>query len=132
MNDMNDSQQRQQSAPRAERIDLTARQSDAVAGQRVGVIGSLVGSDLNVNLVRLEPNEVLAAHTNTEVDVLLVGIGGAGVVALDDGDEPLDAGSAVYVPKTLRRSIRAGSQGIVYLTCHRRRGGLMPAPRKSI
>src|SRR5580765_7485882 len=102
MNDMNDSQQRQQSAPRAERIDLTARQSDAVAGQQVGVIGSLVGSDLNVNLVRLEPNEVLAAHTNTEVDVLLVGIDGAGVVALDDGDEPLDAGSAVYVPKTLR------------------------------
>lgn len=129
---MNDSQQRQQPAPRAERIDLTARQANAVAEQRVGVIGSLVGSDLNVNLVRLEPNEVLAAHTNSEVDVLLVGIDGAGVVALDDGDEPLDAGSAVYVPKTLRRSIRAGSQGIVYLTCHRRRGGLMPAPRKSI
>jgi quercetin dioxygenase-like cupin family protein len=128
---MNDSQQRQHSSPRAERIDLTARQADAVAEQRVGVIGSLVGSDLNVNLVRLEPNEVLAAHTNTEVDVLLVGIGGAGVVALDDGDEPLDAGSAVYVPKNLRRSVRAGSQGIVYLTCHRRRGGLMPAPRRS-
>jgi quercetin dioxygenase-like cupin family protein len=128
---MNDSQQRQPSAPRAECIDLAARQADAVAEQRAGVIGSLVGSDLNVNLVRLEPDDVLASHTNTEVDVLLVGIGGSGIVSLDDGNEPLDAGSAVYVPKMLRRSIRAGSQGVVYLTCHRRRGGLMPTPPKT-
>ncbi len=115
--------------PHVERMDLAARQIEAEESQRAGAIGSLVGADLNVNLVRLTPNEYLEAHINTEVDVLLVGISGAGTVELDDGDEPLATGSALYVPKGLRRGIRAGSQGVVYLTCHRRRGGLMPARR---
>jgi quercetin dioxygenase-like cupin family protein len=119
----------QPSQPRVERLDLTARQADAAEHQRAGVIGSLVGADLNVNLVRLEADEYLEAHTNTEVDVLLVGISGAGTVELDDGDETLAAGSALYVPKNVRRGIRAGGLGVVYLTCHRRRGGLMPTRR---
>lgn len=118
--------------PRAMRLDLVAREREAAEEQRAGAIGSLVGADLNVNLVRLAPNETLAAHVNTEVDVLLVGIGGAGVVELEDGDEPLAAGSALYVPKGLRRGIHAGGQGVVYLTCHRRPGGLMPKPRQTI
>ena len=115
----------------AQRLDLAARQDEAEEQQRAGVIGSLVGADLNVNLVRLLPDEYLEAHINTEVDVLLVGIAGAGTVELDGDDEPLDAGSAVYVPKNARRGIRAGSQGVTYLTCHRRRGGLMPLPRNA-
>ena len=115
----------------AQRLDLTARQAEAEQQQRAGVIGSLVGADLNVNLVRLLPDEYLEAHINTEVDVLLVGLAGAGSVELDDGDQSLDAGSAVYVPKNARRGIRAGSQGVTYLTCHRRRGGLMPVPRNA-
>lgn len=124
-------QPQQQPQPRAERIDLAARQDEAIAQKRTGVIGSLVGTDLNVNLVRLEANETLEAHVNTEVDVLLVGIAGAGVIELEAGSEPLDAGSAVYVPKNARRAIHAGSQGVVYLTCHRRRGGLMPTVRRA-
>ena len=112
----------------AQRLDLAARQAEAEQQQGAGVIASLVGADLNVNLVRLLPSESLEAHINTEVDVLLVGIAGAGAVELDGGDESLDAGSAIYVPKNMRRAIRAGSQGVTYLTCHRRRGGLMPTP----
>ena len=119
----------QQPQPHVERLDLAARQAEAATQGQLGVIGSLVGADLNVNLVRLEANEHLEAHTNTEVDVLLVGIAGAGVIELDDGTEPLDTGSALYVPKNVRRAIRAGNQGVVYLTCHRRRGGLMPTVR---
>lgn len=119
----------QQPLSHVERIDMATRQHEAIAQQQAGVIGSLVGADLNVNLVRLEADEVLAAHTNTEVDVLLVGISGAGSVELDDRSEPLDAGSALYIPKNVRRAIRAGSQGVIYLTCHQRRGGLMPTPR---
>ena len=115
----------------AQRLDLAARQDEAEKRQRAGVIGSLVGADLNVNLVRLLPDEYFEAHINTEVDVLLVGIAGAGMVELDGDDEPLDAGNAVYVPKNARRGIRAGSQGVTYLTCHRRRGGLMPTPRNA-
>ena len=127
-------QQPQQSQPsqlRVERLDLVTRQADATEQQRAGVIGSLVGANPNTNLVRLEANETLAAHTHTEVDVLLVGISGSGLVELDNGAEPLDAGNALYVPKGVRRAIRAGGQGVVYLTCHRRRGGLMPTPRSA-
>ena len=114
-----------------QRLDLAARLAEAEEQQRAGAIASLVGADLNVNLVRLMPDESLEAHINAEVDVLLVGIAGAGAVELDVGDESLDAGSAVYVPKNMRRAIRAGSQGVTYLTCHRRRGGLMPTPRNA-
>ncbi len=115
----------------AQRLDLAAHQAEAKQQQRAGVIGSLVGADLNVNLVWLLPDEYLEAHINAEVYVLLVGIAGAGTVELDGGDQPLDASSAVYVPKNARRGIRAGSQGVTYLTCHRRRGGLMPTPRNT-
>lgn len=114
-----------------QRLDLAARQAEAEQQQRAGVIASLVGADLNVNLVRLLPGESLEAHINSEVDVLLVGIAGAGAVELDGGDESLDAGSAIYVPKNARRAIRASSHGVTYLTCHRRRGGLMPTPRNA-
>jgi len=115
----------------AQRLDLAGRQTEAEEQQRAGVIGSLVGADLNVNLVRLLPDEYLEAHINTEVDVLLVGIAGAGTVELDGDDEPLDVGSAVYVPKNARRGIRASGQGVTYLTCHRRRGLLMPSSRNT-
>jgi quercetin dioxygenase-like cupin family protein len=115
----------------AQRLDLAAHQAEAEQQQRAGAIASLVGADLNVNLVRLLPDDYLEAHINTEVDVLLVGIAGAGIVELDGGDESLDAGSAIYVPKNMRRAIRAGSQGVTYLTCHRRRGGLMPTSRNA-
>jgi quercetin dioxygenase-like cupin family protein len=115
----------------AQRLDLAASQAEAERQQRAGAIASLVGADLNVNLVRLLTDEYLEAHINTEVDVLLVGIAGAGTVELDGGNEPLNAGSAIYVPKNARRAIRANSQGVTYLTCHRRRGGLMPTPRNA-
>ncbi|HEX5440341.1 MAG TPA: hypothetical protein VFW76_05620 [Ktedonobacterales bacterium] len=115
--------------PQAQRLDIAARQAEAEQQQRAGAIASLVGADLNVNLVRLLPEEYLEAHINAEVDVLLVGVAGAGAVELDGSQEPLDAGSAIYVPKNARRAIRATSQGVTYLTCHRRRGGLMPMPR---
>ena len=116
--------------PRAGRLDLAALLAEATASQRAGAIGSLVGADLNVNLVRLSENEYLEAHINAEVDVLLVGVAGAGVVELEDGDQPLAADAALYVPKGARRAIRAGDQGLAYLTCHRRRAGLMPTVRR--
>ena len=116
--------------PQTDRLNLAAQLLDAAANQRAGVIGSLVGADLNVNLVRLTADEYLEAHINAEVDVLLVGVAGAGVVELAEGEEPLAPGAALYIPKGARRAIRASSQGLAYLTCHRRRGGLMPTVRR--
>jgi quercetin dioxygenase-like cupin family protein len=65
-------------------------------------------------------------HLNDELDVLLVGIAGAGVVTIDGQPHPLAAGQAVMVPKGARRSIRAYAERFAYLTCHRRRAGLWP------
>ena len=116
--------------PRAGRLDLAALLTEATANQQAGAIGSLVGADLNVNLVRLSGDEYLEAHINAEVDVLLVGVAGAGVVELADGDQSLAPGVTLYIPKGARRAIRAGDQGLAYLTCHRRRAGLMPTVRR--
>ncbi len=80
--------------------------------------------DLNANLVRLDPGEEVGAHGNTEVDVLLVGLAGAGHVVLEERTVPLRPSTVVLVPKGSERSIHAGPEGLGYLTVHRRRGGL--------
>lgn len=82
--------------------------------------------DLNVNLLVWDAGRSVEEHLNAEVDVLLVGIRGEGVVAVDGLDCTLRPGQALLVPKGARRSIHAGSGRFAYLTCHRRRGGLWP------
>ena len=82
--------------------------------------------DLNVNLLVWEAGQGVEEHLNADVDVLLVGVLGEGVVAVDGQDRALRAGQALLVPKGTRRGIHAGSERFAYLSCHRRRGGLWP------
>jgi quercetin dioxygenase-like cupin family protein len=82
--------------------------------------------DLNVNLLVFAIGEGVAEHVNTEVDVLLIGIAGAGAVTVDGTRQVLRAGQALLVPKGANRSIRSVSDSFAYLTCHCRRGGLWP------
>lgn len=82
--------------------------------------------DLNVNLVVLDADGGVALHTNTEVDVLLVGIDGQGCVEIDGESRDIDAGKALVVPKGSSRSIRCTADRFAYLSCHRRRAGLWP------
>ncbi|HEY7063011.1 MAG TPA: cupin domain-containing protein [Chloroflexota bacterium] len=88
-------------------------------------------ADLNVNLMALDVGQEIAASVNAEVDVLLVGTAGAGVVEVDGEPLALAAGQAMIVPKGTRRAIRSAGGRFAYLTCHRRRAGLWPrnAPR---
>ena len=81
-------------------------------------------SDLNANLVRLEPGHVVGEHTNEEVDVLLVVLAGRGHVVLDTATLTLTPNVVVHLPKGARRAIHATGEGVTYLTVHRRRGGL--------
>ncbi|MDF2759079.1 MAG: Cupin domain [Thermomicrobiales bacterium] len=83
--------------------------------------------DLNVNLLVFAMGEGVAEHVNTEVDVLLVGIAGAGAVTIDETRHILSAGQALVIPKSARRSTTAVSAPFAYLTCHRRRAGLRPS-----
>ncbi len=84
------------------------------------------GSDLNVNLIVLDAGDGIDEHVNREVDVLLVGVSGTGTVTIDGERHAIAPGSAVVVPKGARRGTRAGEDRFAYLTCHRRRAGLMP------
>ena len=90
-----------------------------------GAVWSLPhGGDLDANAVWLRPGDVIDEHINGEVDVLVVVWSGAGELTVDGGDVPLRPGVVVQVPKGARRGIRSGSDGLTYLSVHRRRDGL--------
>ncbi len=82
--------------------------------------------DLNVNLLVFGAGGGVGEHLNAEVDVLLVGIAGEGIVAVDGTPHPLRAGHVLVIPKGARRGTRATSPSFAYLSCHRRRAGLWP------
>lgn len=82
--------------------------------------------DLNVNLLVFGAGGGVSEHLNAEVDVLLVGIAGEGIVAVDGTPYPLRAGHVLVIPKGARRGTRATSPSFAYLSCHRRRAGLWP------
>lgn len=94
-----------------------------------GVAWGYQGDDLNANLVVFRGTEGVATHVNHEVDVLIVGIAGAGIVEVDGERATLGAGQALIVPKGAARSLAAAGESFAYLTCHRRRAGLMPQRR---
>jgi quercetin dioxygenase-like cupin family protein len=96
----------------------------APSGNR-GVIWALEGSgDLNANLVRFDAGGGVGEHVNEEVDVLFVGVAGTGAVRVGGDDHPLSEGTIVFAPKGSRRATIAYSDGLAYLTVHRRRGPL--------
>jgi mannose-6-phosphate isomerase-like protein (cupin superfamily) len=87
--------------------------------------------DLDVNLLVFGADEGVAEHVNSEVDVLLVGVAGEGTVEVEGVAHAVGAGTAVLIPKGLRRAIRGAGADFAYLTCHRRRAPLRPAPAVS-
>jgi quercetin dioxygenase-like cupin family protein len=107
-------------------FDLAAVARDA-AGR--GPAWTQRSEDLDVNLLVFGAGEGVAAHANAEVDVLLVGVAGEGVVRVEGRTHSLRAGQAVLVPKGTRRGTLATTDRFAYLTCHRRRGGLQPTAR---
>jgi quercetin dioxygenase-like cupin family protein len=122
--------------------DLLAAEESAGDTQRVVDLAALVraasasgavwthqSEDLNANLLVFTSGEGVAEHVNTEVDVLVIGIAGEGVVAVEGMPRPLRAGYALVIPKGARRGIQSVREPFAYLTCHRRRAGLWPAPR---
>ena len=87
-------------------------------------------ADLNATLLVWDGDAGVPAHVNAEVDVLLVGISGTGIVEVEGQAHELRAGQSIVVPKGTRRAIRSAGGRFAYLSCHRRRGGLWPARRR--
>jgi quercetin dioxygenase-like cupin family protein len=107
--------------------DIVELAALARAATAPGAAWTHQSEDLNVNLLVFASGEGVAEHVNTEVDVLLVGIAGAGAVTIDETRHMLSAGQALVIPKSARRSTTGVSAPFVYLTCHRRRAGLRPS-----
>jgi quercetin dioxygenase-like cupin family protein len=84
------------------------------------------GRQLDANLVRLRPDERIARHTETDLDVLLLGGAGDGLVGTGAADEPqrVAEGGLLWLPRGTTRSITAGPGGLTYLTVHPRRPGM--------
>jgi quercetin dioxygenase-like cupin family protein len=113
-------------APTAHFVDLVAQAAAASGGERTGVVWSLASADLNLNLVRFPAGDGVAEHVNAEVDIVGLVVSGAGMVEVDGRAELVREGQLFFIPKGARRAIRAAGSELTYLTCHRRRLGLMP------
>ena len=94
----------------------------APAGDHVGVIWTLdASSDLNANLVRFNTGQGVGEHANDEVEVIILGVSGSGIVKVDREQHALSAGTLVFIPKGARRATVSTSEDFAYLTVHRRR-----------
>ena len=92
------------------------------ADDRVGVIWTLdTSSELNANLVRFGTGQGIEEHVNDEVEVIVLGVSGSGIVAVDREEHALSAGILVFIPKGARRATVSTSEDFAYLTVHRRR-----------
>ncbi|GAA2446577.1 hypothetical protein [Streptomyces macrosporus] len=83
------------------------------------------GRQLDANLVRLPPGASVGEHVENDLDVLLLVVDGGGEIEDGAGGRTALAPKAlVWLPRTSRRALRAGPEGLVYLTVHRRRPGM--------
>ncbi|MFJ7194566.1 MULTISPECIES: hypothetical protein [unclassified Streptomyces] len=82
------------------------------------------GSELDANLVRLPPGGEVGEHQEDVLDVLLVVVAGSGRIAAMGESLELTPTTVVWLPRTSRRALAAGPDGLTCLTVHRRRPGL--------
>lgn len=112
--------------------DTTTFLADADADDQVGAVWRLEMSQrqLDANVVKLRPDERIAAHAEPRLDVLLLVLGGNGSMTTDAATEEVRPGMLVWLPLESRRELHAGADGLTYLTVHTRRPGLsiQPAP----
>ncbi|MEW2513412.1 hypothetical protein [Streptomyces sp. NPDC046870] len=93
-----------------------------------GVLWKLAesGRQLDANVVRLAPGGRITAHTETQLDVLVLVVAGDGTLGngSSEAGEALGEGALVWLPHGAARSITAGESGLTYLTVHGRRPGM--------
>jgi quercetin dioxygenase-like cupin family protein len=104
------------------------RRTDAVVNllrlDGTGPVWGMASSDLNATLLVWPAGHELLEHTNAERDVLLIVLEGDGVAIVDGHEHALMAGSALLIEKGKSRSLRAGDDGVRYLSVHIRRGAV--------
>jgi quercetin dioxygenase-like cupin family protein len=91
-----------------------------------GAIWSQTTEDLNINLLRFTAGEGVDLHINSEVDVVGVVVEGVGQLSDGKNIQTVEQGQIFVIPRGVPRAIRALSASFAYVSCHRRRAGLMP------
>ncbi|MEV6073880.1 MULTISPECIES: hypothetical protein [unclassified Streptomyces] len=84
--------------------------------------------ELDANLVRLPPDAEVGEHQEDVLDVLLVVVAGSGRLRTGPDTLELTPSTVTWLPRTSRRALAAGPDGLTYLTVHRRRPGLTVKP----
>lgn len=97
---------------------------DLTGGEARGPLFGVATEDLNLTVLAWPAGHVVPGHVNDERDVVYVVVAGSAVVEVDGAPRVLEAPSALVVAKGARRELRAGPDGVRYLTVHRVRGGL--------
>jgi mannose-6-phosphate isomerase-like protein (cupin superfamily) len=96
------------------------------AADHTGAIWSHSSTDLNINVVVIDPQSPVGSHINNEVDVVVVVVSGSGIIQVGAEEIAVTAPQAVVIPKGSARAIRCDREQLAYLTIHRRRAGLWP------
>ncbi len=105
---------------------VTLAEHLAAAAGSDGPAYTTSSADLNVNLIRFDGGRGVPAHVNETLDVLLLALSGEGLLEIDGETRAFAAGQLCLVPAGASRAIRSAGGPFAYLTCHRRRPGLMP------
>lgn len=104
-------------------VDLLEQASTVAQG---GPQWSHECEDLDLTLLSWENGKSIAPHINDEVDGVLIGVLGTGVVTVNGQAHELRPGVVILIPKGCERAIQSTAQRLSYLSVHRRRRGLMP------
>ncbi len=84
--------------------------------------------DLDSNIIRLRAGAGIDPHVGPDLDVLILGLAGAGRVLTETDPLELRAGILVWLPRGSRRGFTAGPEGLSYLTVHQARQALVLEP----
>lgn len=86
---------------------------------------------LDANVIALPPGGRIDEHVGPAEDVLLHVVAGSGTLRSGDAELELATGAILWLPRRSRREVTAGSDGLRYLSVHRRKPGLQIGRRVS-
>ena len=100
---------------------------DLLAPTGTGPLWGMASAELNATLLVWPPGHEVVEDAASVLDVLVIVLEGGGTAKVDDQEHELLPGSALLLERGRTRAIRAGGEGLRYLSVHRRRGPLQLA-----
>lgn len=107
--------------------DTTTITADNTGADATGAAWELQAHerDLDSQIIALDPEGTIEAHTGPDFDILVHVLAGSGQVTTELGTVPLRPGAVLWLPRRSRRQLTSGAQGLRYLAVHRCRPELL-------